>query len=137
MSEPNRTKSPPNRYRLNDRFVKTVEPAEKRTLYWDTNVHGRHPFSCDFELIRFMEFADGPRAVLIQNLYGRGHAMLRIGGERGALCEMTSPDDSTKADVVRKLRRLEEWSAHFGIVTKLSAIVEWVATGPHDDPLRI
>jgi integrase len=40
MSEPNRSKSPPNRYRLNDRFVKTVEPAEKRTLYWDTVQQG-------------------------------------------------------------------------------------------------
>jgi hypothetical protein len=45
--------------------------------------------------------------------------------------------DFTKGEVVRKLRRLEEWSAHFGIVTKLSGIMEWVATGPHDEPLRI
>lgn len=40
MPEQNRTKSPPNRYRLNDRFVKTVQPAEKRTLYWDTVQQG-------------------------------------------------------------------------------------------------
>jgi hypothetical protein len=26
----------PNRRRLNDRFVKTVKPEAKRTLYWDT-----------------------------------------------------------------------------------------------------
>lgn len=63
--------------------------------------------------------------------------MLRIDGERGALCEMTDPDDFTKAEVLRKLRRLEEWSTHFGIKTKLGAIMEWVATGPHDEPLRI
>jgi hypothetical protein len=101
------------------------------------NIHGCHPFSCDFELIRFLEFADGPRAILIQKLYGRGHAMLRLDGERGARCEMTDPDDFTKGEVLRKLRRLEEWSTHFGIETKLSAIIDWIATGPHDEPLRI
>ncbi len=101
------------------------------------NIYGRHPFSCDFELIRFLEYAKGPRAILTQKLYGRGWAMLRVDGERGALCEMTDPDDFTKSEVLRKLQRLEEWSAHFGIVTKLSAISEWVATGPHDQPLRI
>lgn len=101
------------------------------------NIHGRHPFSCDFELIRFLEYADGPRALLIQKLYGRGHAMLRIDGERGALCEMTDPDDFTKSEVIRKLLRLEDWSAHFGIATKLSAVIAWVASGPHDEPLKI
>jgi hypothetical protein len=40
MSEQSRPKSPPNRYRLNDRFVRTVPPAEKRTLYWDTVQQG-------------------------------------------------------------------------------------------------
>jgi len=40
MSDQIRSKAPPNRYRLNDRFVKTVEPAEKRTLHWDTVQQG-------------------------------------------------------------------------------------------------
>jgi hypothetical protein len=40
MSDPTRHKSAPNRYRLNDRFVKTASPAEKRTLYWDTVQQG-------------------------------------------------------------------------------------------------
>jgi hypothetical protein len=29
------SKSPPNRGRLNDRFVRTVKPEAKRKLHWD------------------------------------------------------------------------------------------------------
>lgn len=104
-------------------------------------IHGRQPFSCDFELIRFIEYAPTPkreaRAVVTQKLFGRGWAMLRVDGERGALCEMTEADDATKAETLRKLRRLQEWSRHFGIHTKLALVMEWVATGPHSEPLRL
>ena len=34
------TTASPNRRRFNDRFVKTVRPASKRTLYWDTLQQG-------------------------------------------------------------------------------------------------
>jgi Fe-S-cluster containining protein len=104
-------------------------------------IHGRQPFSCDFELIRFIEHAKTPqseaRARLSQQLYGRGWAMLRVDGKRGALCEMTDADGHTKAEVLRKLRRLQEWSRHFGIRTKLAKIIEWAETGPHDEPLNV
>ena len=104
-------------------------------------IHGRQPFSCDFELIRFLEYQAtskrDPRALITQKLFGRGWAMLRVDGERGALCEMTEADSATKAEVLRKLNRLQQWSAHFGIRTKLGAIMEWVAKGPHKNPLII
>lgn len=104
-------------------------------------IHGRQPFSCDFELIRFLEFAPtevrDARSVVTQKLFGRGWAMLRVDGERGALCEMTPADAHTQAETLRKLRRLQEWSAHFGIRTKLGTIMEWVASGPHNEPLIV
>ncbi len=34
------SKASPNRHRFNDRFIKTVRPGPKRTLYWDTVQHG-------------------------------------------------------------------------------------------------
>lgn len=98
-------------------------------------VHGRQPFSCDFELLRFIEFQDQTRPnFLNQKLFGRGWAMRRVDGERGARCEMTEPTDETVREVVRKLLRLQQWAINFGLRTKLPAIIDWVATGPHKDP---
>jgi hypothetical protein len=79
-------------------------------------IHGYHPFTCDFELIRTLEFAEPESPnVLTQKLYGRGWNMLRVDGERGARCEMTDPDPATVADVLRKLDRLKAWTDHFGL----------------------
>ncbi len=104
-------------------------------------IHGVHPFSCDFELIRFMCFADDEAKlaagfaglevaskpnVLTQKLYGRGHAMLRIDHKtRGTLCEMTPPNPDTVADVIRKLKRLKTWCEHFKLKHKVDTIIAW------------
>jgi hypothetical protein len=101
-------------------------------------VHGRQPFSCDFELIRFMEsnFEDKPN-VMSQKLFGRGWNMLRIDGERGALCEMTPPDAFTTSEVIRKLKRLRQWCEHFEIEHRLVQIITWAKSGPHNEPLEM
>lgn len=102
------------------------------------NVHGRQPFSCDFELIRFLEFQDEARPnVLTQKLFGRGWQLLRVDGERGALCEMTPVDDHTIAEVVRKLKRLKEWCEHFRLSHRVDPIIEWATRAPHDKPLVV
>lgn len=98
-------------------------------------IHGRHPFSCDFELIRFINFAE--RVDLNQKLFGRGWAMRRIDGGRGSLCEMLPSDESTVREVVRKLRRLREWADHFGVRTRLAEIIQWAEAGPRNDPLEL
>lgn len=81
-------------------------------------IHGFQPFSCDFELLRTIMSKDTPRADFTQKLYGRGWAMMRVDGERGALCKMTPPTPEARADVDRRLRRLETWMAHFGLNPK-------------------
>lgn len=58
---------------------------------------------------------DSPRALFMQKLYGRGWNMMRVDGERGALCKMTEPDAESVADVDRRLARLEIWMLHFGL----------------------
>ena len=79
-------------------------------------IHGFQPFSCDFELLRSIQYKDKSRPnMLIQKVYGRGHDMLRVDGERGALCEMTPVTDESVADVDRRLARLETWMKHFGL----------------------
>jgi len=98
-------------------------------------IHGQHPFHCDFELIRFLHSAD--KVVIVSKLFGRAWNMLRIDGERGAECEMLPHDVEWQADVVRRLRRLHQWTEHFGIRTHLPAIIGWAETGPHPDALRL
>lgn len=88
-------------------------------------VYKRRPFSCDFELIRTLEYTNRPN-VLTQKLFGRGWNMKRIDGERGALCTMLPADEETTAEVVRKLGRLAQWAKHFGIRTWAETIVELI-----------
>lgn len=79
-------------------------------------IHGNQPFSCDFELLRMIiHEVKAPRADITQKLYGRGWAMMRVDGKRGALCEMTMPSPESIADVDRRLARLETWMEHFGL----------------------
>lgn len=88
-------------------------------------IYELRPFSCDFELIRPLMYENGPN-MLTQKLYGRGHSFLRVDDERGALCEMTDPDDHSIKEVVRKLRRLEQWADHFGIITWADTIIKLI-----------
>jgi len=96
-------------------------------------IYQRRPFHCDFELIRV--FISSKQNRLSQQLFGRKWQLLRIDNVRGALCHMTPVDDNTVAEVVRKLKRLKEWTDHFQLQTWLPEILEWVASGPHIKPL--
>lgn len=112
-------------------------------------IHGSHPFTCDFELLRFSITTDPLRANMInQRLYGRGWQFLRVDGKRGALCEMIpvkhEGDESIPAwtenwvtDAVRKMTRLQQWASHFGLATRIDEIIEWLNHGPHETPLYI
>lgn len=91
------------------------------------------PFHCDFELIRV--FAGKKNNRLTQQMFGRGWQFLRVDYVRGALCSMLPCTEHTISEVVRKLKRLKEWSDYFGLETWLPEILEWVVTGPHSKPL--
>jgi len=90
-------------------------------------IHKERPMSCDFELLRFMttQDSDAPNK-LNQQLFTRGWNLLRIDGDRGALCEMLPPDEDTIDDTIRRLRRLQDWSNHFNLDTKIDDIIEWI-----------
>lgn len=114
-----------------------------RWLHMETGrcgIHGSHPFSCDFELLRFYHFEDPTDPERLDHRpFGRGWAMKRIDGERGALCEwFDKPSDpATIIEVNRKLQRLKEWTDYFGIRSTLPDIMKWVGRGPHLNPLII
>lgn len=101
------------------------------------SIHGKQPFTCDFETLRFSLFED--HAWLGVRPYGRGWNMLRVDGEFGAACEF--PKTTTKAaleDSVRKLERLKQWTDHFGLErTYIPSIIEWAQAGPHTAPLTV
>lgn len=94
-------------------------------------IHPVRPFSCDFELIRFM--ARPGAAHMNQRLFSRGWNMKRTDGGRGALCRMLPPTEETVADVIRKLGRLSQWADHFGITTRAGLITDWIEQ-IKDDP---
>lgn len=89
-------------------------------------VHGKQPFSCDFELIRTLSFK-APYASnrLTQKLYGRGWQFLKANGERGALCQMLPITYDSVAETIRKLTRLKEWTDYFELKTYLPDILLW------------
>lgn len=88
------------------------------------------PFSCDFELIRTLQNEDDDRAnTLTQKLFGRGWSYTRTDGGKGALCEMTPPTEETVKEVLRKLRRLEEWADHFVLKTWTPQIIHAIEAG--------
>lgn len=98
-------------------------------------IHGRQPFSCDFELIRCIHYEH--KTVLTQKLFGRGWAFLRTDGERGARCEMTPVDKETIKESIRKLIRLKTWAEHFKITHCLNCVIRWAEKGIHDQDLVI
>lgn len=99
-------------------------------------IYETRPFSCDFELIRFIVPRIGP-IHLTQKLFGRGWAMRRVDGGRGAKCQMLAADDYWRHELIRKLDRLVQWADYFAISTCLYEIISWVRAGPHDCPLII
>lgn len=90
-------------------------------------VHGRQPFTCDFELIRVMHSSPGV-AHITQRLFSRGALMNRTDGGKGAKCTIYPADPATVDDTVRRLRRLVDWADHFGIPTRVPQVVAWIGT---------
>lgn len=103
-----------------------------RNLNWENGrcgIYTHRPFSCDFELIRFLVSGDPSKRKnqLTQKLFGRGWNMLRVDHERGALCEMTPVTNASIAEVKRKLNRLKSWTEYFGLVdTKVQSVLNWI-----------
>lgn len=95
------------------------------------NIHGKQPFSCDFELIRFMHPAeDDGRVRMLTRLFGRGWRMLRVDGEKGALCTITHVEEASVEDALRKLKRLKQWMEYFQLPHRVDAIIRWAQSRP-------
>jgi hypothetical protein len=92
-------------------------------------IHGIHPFSCDFELLRFRRAFDPSRFNSLGCFpYGRGWSFLRADKGRGAFCTMYPHQEGNRAiaNNIRRLKRLEDWASYFGIRTKIPEIISWI-----------
>ncbi len=99
------------------------------------SIHGKHPFTCDFELLRSITSVDGERFNnFTLRLYGRGWQMTQIDGSKGAMCEILPPTPETAADSLRKVRRLKQWMEHFGLKHCCDEVIAWMEAGPHNEP---
>jgi len=105
-----------------DHFCRHVDKKTGRC-----KIHGLQPFSCDFELIRFsISRTPGRPNYINQRLFGRGWAFKRVDGGRGALCKITPPTEESVSEVIRKLKRLEQWANYFEIETCIPSIITQV-----------
>lgn len=89
-------------------------------------IHTKRAMSCDFEPLRFKIHPDGPANYFGSYPYGRGWAMKRVDGVRGARCMFAHSSDASRRDVLRKLRRLREWTDYFKLETKLPKIIDYL-----------
>jgi Fe-S-cluster containining protein len=109
-----------------DFFCRNLERSNARC-----QIHGVHPLSCDFELLRFKSgkkrnwFGHAP--------FGRGWKLKRIDEKYGVLCEWENSHctDEWLQEIIRKLKRLQDWANYFQIETVIPNIIEWVSRGPH------
>lgn len=98
-------------------------------------IYRNRPFSCDFELIRFIHQRD--HVDIATRLFGRGWSYTRVTGQTGAMCDVLPASPKHRDDAARKLKRLKEWTDYFELETYLDRIIAWVESGPHDEPLVI
>lgn len=87
--------------------------------------HPKRPFSCDFELVRFLQYKNHFR--LTQQPFGRAWALTKVDGSEGAACIIdSSPSKEASEDALRKLNRLRDWMIYFGLpVDRIDAIFKY------------
>lgn len=98
-------------------------------------IHGSHPFSCDFELIRII--AQENKSWVGTRLYGRGWSYKRVDGQQGAMCEITEITEPSRLDVLRKLGRLKVWMDYCGIANSLQMVIDHGSSNDYMTPLSI
>jgi Fe-S-cluster containining protein len=94
------------------------------------SIHGKQPFSCDFEIIRVKHFNDltMPNQVLTAP-YGRGWQLFRVDNKMGALCGIEDATQENANEAARKLRRLKGWMEYFEIPHKCDRAIAYLENG--------
>ena len=95
------------------------------------NIHGKHPFSCDFEILRVV--AQENIRYLNNRFFGRGWSYTKVvDGTKGAACELYPATEEGREETIRKLKRLQEWTDYFELETHLPKVIDWLQEIPLD-----
>jgi hypothetical protein len=92
-------------------------------------IHGRQPFSSDFETVRFFQFMDHAvvsHAVVRTAPFGRAWNLKRIDGNRGALCEFGAATEQSRMEAARRLKRLAQWCEYFQIEHRIPQMLDYL-----------
>jgi hypothetical protein len=101
-------------------------------------IHLVRPFSCDFEVIRCYMGKALPYNRIGVGPYGRAHALTKFDSTKGTLCTIQEPTADSVRDNVRKLRRLEMWTTHFGLTeTWIPDLIKYLEEGMWQDGNKI
>lgn len=84
-------------------------------------IHKSNPFSCEFELNKFLIREE--KSYLMNKLFGRGWAMMRVDGKRGALCEMKPFNFEKYQTDIKLLVELRNIAVSFGEKVPLLELV--------------
>lgn len=101
-----------------DKYCKHLQKEDGRC-----GIHGKHPFACDFELIKILH-KKNDRTWVGTKLFGRGWNYKAVDGIKGAKCAITPVNDESVNDVLRKLNRLKQWMDYCGIENTLAQVIE-------------
>lgn len=93
-------------------------------------IHGSNPFSCEFELMKIQtmgiyKYVKGfeNHAVVIKKLFGRGWALTKIDGTKGAICKMIDFNYEKFLRDIELLKELREIIKGFGKENKKLTIL--------------
>lgn len=113
-----------------DRFCKNVDHSTGFC-----KIHGKHPFSCDFETVRIKHWESQNKAVVGVGPYGRGWQLMKVDGTRGALCQHI--DGEGVEESLRKLIRLKGWMDYFNIGNKVNSAIDYLNDGQWKNGLKL
>lgn len=99
-----------------------------------------NPMNCDSFPLKVHMFTREDRPNLfLSGHYSRPHTFTQLDGTKGVKCYYTElTDENTQSviqDQLRRLDRLKQWADYFGLDTWIPEIREWIASGPHYQPL--
>jgi Fe-S-cluster containining protein len=91
------------------------------------DIHGAHPFSCDFECLRFEVGQVSNYNKLEQSHYGRTWQLTQVDGTKNVKCEFLPVSTEGAQETIRKLRKLEKWANHFHLTnTYIPEIISYL-----------
>lgn len=94
-------------------------------------IHKANPFTCEFELMRFITTESESKTLLINKLFGRGWNLTRIDGEKGAKCEMLEFNYDKLLRDIALLKELNDIAIAWKMETKLPRVIEYLESNLH------